>query len=116
MTNLTLKNDSNAWRFGFCGACAFADGTEPMFGELKLSSPLHMFGDEITLILDADERTGLPTLTGNMMSEDGFAAAFRKELPQHWTAARAKAWAERHLDPVMDRFDLYALGFRFEEY
>jgi hypothetical protein len=115
MTNLTLKSDPQLWT-AFAGACAFADGTQPMFAEMKLRSPLPLFGDEIAMILDEDERTRLPTLTGNMMSEDGFAAAFRKELPATWTPARCRAWAERHLDPVMDRSDLEALGFKLEEY
>lgn len=106
----------------FCGATGWANGDTPLFGDVFLRAPLEDDGVRYeaghgALVLDSggDPDAEVTTLTLNLSSEDGYAAAFVKTFPgQDRTAA--KAWAENRLWVSTDAVELQANRMRFVTY
>lgn len=114
--SIELKHDDGIWQ-AFAGACPFGDDNEvaPFFAEVDapvLDRTVEK-EDAGMLILDSRDGSGVTTLTINLMDTEGFAYTWTKEFPE-WGWEAAKAWAERHLDPVMTQADLTSLGFTYE--
>ncbi len=114
---IKLENNTGLWN-AFAGATGFADGTDPLFAEIRVPDVSQEKLEEETgiLILDEQEYDGRETvLTLNFMTEEGYPIVYRKALP---AAAidrhEAQAWAEKHLSSVMTHADLLLAGFTFE--
>lgn len=123
------------WHDAFQGATSFGDDDPPLFAEVEFDQAVYgrsdaaspytrgatCYGTSGVLVLDAgNDQAPTPTLTLNVWTEDGLAAAFVKEFKPRSSAPAARSfaqgWAETLVPKRVSAARLLQLGFRFEEY
>ena len=117
---IKLENNGDLWS-AFAGACSFADGTDPLFAEIDVSScPVTIDPDAPGFVLVLDEqRSGFvgrdTVLTVNGMRAEGYPIVYRKAIPARFADRRAmQTWAEKNLSPSMSHAGLLMAGFEYD--